>query len=330
MNTNTEQTSELVDLARRIHAWQDRMGMKTPALIRQFPGIGSDKSFRDIRAGKTDGYDEEQQLANYRFVWAKIEAMDENASEDPVFEDLAAVGQIRLAVLRAMRNTGINRVVLALGGSGIGKSTFLRWFCTKYGSRIIRVDALDLWKDSPNEMLGAIMRATGSSGLPHHASERFDRVVETLRKTRRCLAIDEAHHLGPHCINTIKAIVNATPGEVLLLAMETLWYKLESTSYSEARQISTNRLCERVQLRLTKEDVNKFLVHSFPSADRAQLKASADFIRSAAEGSGNMLFVKDVTEQARDMTEDGSQPDVALFNEAVKAVCLRRLAHGRR
>ena len=74
-NANASST-ELTDLARRIHAWQERQQIKTPALIREFRLIGSDKTYRDMRTGKTETYDEEQQLINYRAVWSEIEARD--------------------------------------------------------------------------------------------------------------------------------------------------------------------------------------------------------------------------------------------------------------
>jgi ribosomal protein S8 len=127
--------AEVTDLARRIHAWQERGAIKTPALIRDFRGIGSEKTYRDLRNGNLDGYDCEQQLANYRAVWAEIEARDSRAAEEPVYDDLSAVQAVRLAALRAMRNTGINRVVIVLGGSGIGKSAALQALSLKYGSR---------------------------------------------------------------------------------------------------------------------------------------------------------------------------------------------------
>ena len=318
------ESGELTDLARQIYAWQERTGFKTPALIREFRGIGSDKTSRDLRGGKTDGYDVEQQLANYRAVWAEIEARDERAADEPVFENLSAVTQMRMAALRAMRNNGINRVVIILGGSGIGKSVALKALYDKYGSRIVPVEALEVWQDRPAELLGSILMQTGSSGLPVGAAERFRRVCEVLKRTRRCLAIDEAHHMGPHCINTVKALVNATPGEFLLCAMNTLWSNLESVSYQEARQISTNRLSERVRLALTNEDVARYLGHWFPDTGKAALKASAALIRPAAEHAGNMLFVRDCCCQARDMMGEGEQPTPQIFSEAVKAVSARR------
>lgn len=324
MSHNEMLNNELIDLARRVHAWQERCGTKTPALIREFKLIGSDKTFRDLREGKLDGYDEEQQLANYRAVWAEIEARDERAADEPVYSDLSAVEEIRRATLEAMRTNGSNRVVIVLAGSGMGKSFALRALRDKYGSRIINVEAGTVWQDRPGELLAAILKASGYEGNVAGTSERMVKVQEILRKSRRCVAIDEAHHMGPHCLGTVKALVNSTPGEFLLCAMATLWHRMESGAYQEARQISTNRLCERVRLQLTNEDIAKYLGHCFPRCDKSVLKKGACIIRPAADNCGNMAFVRDAARQTRDMLADDAQPTPEVFAEAVKAVSSRR------
>ena len=325
MNSNEQNdAAELTDLARRIHAWQERQQLKTPALIREFRGIGSDTTYRDLRAGKTEQYDVEQQLAAYRAVWAEIEARDERAAEEPVYDDLSAVTAIRAAALAAMRTNGSNRVVLAFGGSGIGKTFALRSLREKYGSRVLCVEASVVWEDRPGELLGAILTASGADGLPSGQAVRLERVREYLRKSRRMVAVDECQHLGPRCLGAIKTLVNGTPGEWLLLGMGTLSKRMASDAYQEARQLATNRLSEAVKLGLTREDVAAYLCHVFPQADRKALKAGAALVRDAADNCGNMAFVRDAARQAADMLGEGEQPTAQVFAEAVKAVSARR------
>ena len=316
--------NELIDLARQIHAWQERSDLKTAQMIALFKGIGSDRTFRDMREGQIERYDYEQQLSNYRAVWSEIQARDERAAEEPIYSDLSTVEEIRRATLEAMRTNGSNRVVIVLAGSGMGKSFALRALRDKYGSRIIMAEAGTVWQDRPGELLGAILKAAGYEGNVQGTTERMVKVQEILRKSRRCVAIDEAHHMGPHCLGTIKALVNSTPGEFLLAAMATLWHRMESGAYQEARQISTNRLCERVRLALTNEDIGKYLAHVFPRADKAALKKGSALIRPAADNCGNMAFVRDVARQTRDMLEENAQPTPEVIAEAVKAVSARR------
>ena len=322
-NTNTND-AELTDLARRIHAWQERSGLTTARLIREFRGLGSDKTFRDLRGGLLDGYDRAQQLDAYRAVWAMIEARDDGAAAEPVYGDLDAVRALREAAIAAMRTTGSNRVVLVTGDSGTGKTTALRWLCEKYGSRIVPVEASIVWDDRPGELLGAILAAAGADGMPPSGPLRLASAVDFLRRSRRMVAVDEAQHLGPRCLGTIKTLVNQSPGEWLLLGIGTLRRRLDLAAYEEARQLSTNRLAESLRLGLTREDVTRYLVHAFAGADKKELKAGAALIRDAAERSGNLAFVRDAAQQARAMTAEGEQPTVTIFSEAVRAVSARR------
>ncbi len=48
-------------------------------MIRDYPGLGSDKTYGRLREGHTEEYDIETQLASYRAVWAVIEALSGEA-----------------------------------------------------------------------------------------------------------------------------------------------------------------------------------------------------------------------------------------------------------
>ena len=324
MNETTKDDGELTDLAKRIHAWQERGGLTTARLIREFRGLGSDRTYRDLRAGRLDGYDREQQLAAYRAVLAQIEAREGQAAADPIWPDLEAVQLVREATLAAMRTNGSNRVVIVTGDSGSGKTTALRWLIEKYGSRIVALEASVVWEDRPGELLGAILESGGADGLPPSGPQRLARAVDFLRRSRRMVAVDEAQHLGPRCLGTIKTLVNQTPGEWLLLGIPTLRRRLDLAAYEEARQLSTNRIAESVRLGLTADDVASYLAHAFPTVKKAQLKAGAALVRDAAAKAGNLAFVRDAALQAQAMTPEGEEPTAQIFAEAVRAVSGRR------
>ena len=129
--------------------------------------------------------------------------------------------------------------------------------------------------------------------------------------------IDEAHHLGPHCLNTVKTLVNTTPGEFILVAIPTLWNKLQAHAYQEAKQIATNRLSERVKLTLDEADIRTYLSKKFKDASAADLKVAAKIIRPNALLAGNYAFVRDV---AREM----ATLDAEAVSRAVTAVTGRR------
>lgn len=315
--------AEVRGLAQKIAAWGASKGYGVARLCREFPALGSDRTFRALRDGATDGYNLPARLADLRGAWALIQELGGGEETEPVYDSLGVVSELRRAVLSAMRSFGSDRVVIVQGQSGVGKSTALRLLSGRYGRRIAVTEACDAWGDRPNALLGAILRSIGYEGvLPHGPTARLEAVQDRLTISRTCVAIDEAHHLGPHCLNTIKTLVNTTPGEFVLVAIPTLWHKLESQAYMEARQLSTNRLSERVKLQLDQADVCEYLRLSRPEAFQkpASARRAATIILPSARQSGNMAFVRDV---ARLLPEHGEVSPETVAS-AVAEVCARR------
>ena len=321
MNSKTEE--ELIETAAKIAAWGEAHGMSRAQLVRNFTDLGSEKSFRDISNGDLEGYNVENQLTKYRAVYATMEELADQGGEEKIFDDLGTVVKLRKAFLGVVKAAGTNRVLIVQGESGIGKTTAVGLLRGKYGSgRISYVEASDVWADSPNAFLGAILRALDGGGfvetaLPSGRVQRLENVQRRLAISRRCLVIDEAHHLGPHCLNTVKTLVNTTPGEFILVAIPTLWNKLQAHAYQEAKQIATNRLSERVKLTLDEQDIRTYLAKRFPKAAPADLKVATKIIRPNALLSGNYAFVRDVARELGGLAAD----DVS---RAVTAVTGRR------
>ena len=316
--------NELVETAAKIAAWGESHGMSRAQLVRNFTDLGSEKSFRDISGGQLEGYNAENQLTKYRAVYATMEELANQGGEERIYDDLGTVVKIRRAFLGVVKATGTNRVLIVQGESGIGKTTAVGLLRGKYGTgRISYVEASDVWADSPNAFLGAILRALGVTELPAGRVQRLEEVQARLAISRRCLVIDEAHHLGPHCLNTVKTLVNTTPGEFILVAIPTLWNKLQAHAYQEAKQIATNRLSERVKLTLDEADIRTYLSKRFAPAEAgrsdiaAALKVAAKIVRPSALLAGNYAFVRDV---ARELTS----LDAEAVSRAVTAVTGRR------
>lgn len=321
-----KQINELMELAQRIAAHAEQEGISLARMVRQYPALGSERTWRDLREGQVDGYDVGTWLNNYRSAWATIEEIGGADGAEPIFDDLQSVVQLRRAFLETTKNAGINRVVIVQGASGTGKTTALRMLTGKYGTRVLAVEASDAWGDKPSALLGAILRALGKSadGLPASTVRRLEMCQDALGVTRRCVAVDEAHHLGPHCLNTIKTLVNTTPGEWVLLAIPTLWAKLETRSYLEARQISTNRLAERLRLELRERDIERFLARGLEAEGSGELKQAAKVIRAQAQGNGNFSFVRDVVGLLRRTGATGKTLTAQAAAEAVASVAGRR------
>lgn len=294
---NLERSPEmrLAETAQWIQKWQQERRFSTSRMIRDYPALGSDKTYANMARGRTAEYDVERQLANYESVRALLEALDDSARQEPMYDDLSTVLHVRRAVLGVMNSTGLNRVVIVEGESGVGKSKAIEIVAGRYGRRIRTVEASDLWDDNPNPFLGEILRAFGVSTLPASRLTRMDEVLACLRASRTMLVVDEAHHLGKHSLNVLKTLVNQTPGEFVLLAIPTLWTRLETAAYMEARQLTTNRLAERLKLRLTQADAARYLERrGLPEEACAE---AARVVVSMARHAGNMAFVRDVASE---------------------------------
>lgn len=314
--TKTEE--ELVGIAAKIAAWGEARGLSRAQLVKNFADLGSEKSFRDISSGQLEGYSAENQLTRYRAVYATMEELADRGGEERIYDDLGTVVRLRRAFLSVVKATGTNRVLIVQGESGVGKTTAVGLLRGKYGAgRIGYVEASDVWADSPNAFLGAILRALGVAELPGGRVQRLEDVQARLSLSRRCLVVDEAHHLGPHCLNTVKTLVNTTPGEFILVAIPTLWNKLQAHAYQEAKQIATNRLSERVKLALDEADIRTYLGKRFPDAAPADLKVAARIVRPSALLAGNYAFVRDVARELRDLAPES-------VSRAVTAVAARR------
>lgn len=291
--------NELYEVAGKIRGYQEERKISDSEMLRRFAGLGSTKTYTRIVQDDTEDLDCERWLKDYAAVWSLIQTLEEAEGEDdPIYDDLTTVLDLRKAVADAMREKGNNRLVLVQGPSGSGKTTAARMLQARYGARIAFAEATEIWKENANAMLAGILRALGAKALPIPVAEKFEAAVARLNESRLCLVIDEAHHLGPRTLNLVKSLLNQTPGEIVLLAMATLWHRLETSAYAEAKQLTQNRLAERIRFEgLEQADVEKMLERRLGLNGEA--RAAAQAVLGAARANGNLAFAKLVCRRAR-------------------------------
>lgn len=311
------ETGELRQIAEQIKQHQDAKGYSFSALLKRYPGIGSDKTFNKILRQDFAELDVEKWLINYRAVWALIESLgDDPGKEEELYDDLYPAVQLRKAFVDARRDHGSARVILLEADTGGGKTCAQRVLREKYGQSLLKIEAHVAWNDSPIAMLGDILAAFGVKNPPLNQMFRFNAVVERLNNARIGLVIEEGHHMGPKCLNLCKTLINHTPGEIIILAMPSLWARLESSAYQEVRQLVGNRLAERIKLAAWKEsDVRKFIARRVPALEPIADKA-AKLVMPHMKAKGNMGFVREVCKRAVDL---GDSLDLEQFAAAVTA-----------
>lgn len=290
-----QDADELIALAQKIRSWQEQREYSDNELLRRMPGLGSTKTFTRILKSDLAELDTQRWVSDYRTVWSVIESLTgRERDEEELYEDLSTVIALRRALTDIFECRSIRRVILVEGDSGLGKSSALTFMQRKWGQRIIIVEATEVWADNPNAFLGAVLDALGVRDQAMSREGRLRQAIAALKKARTALAIDEAHHFGPHCLNTCKTFVNQTPGEVVLLALPTLWSRLEKSSYEEVKQLLGNRLAERIKLGALRDaDVRKLLIRRLGHDD---LK-SATAIAKEAPKRGNLSFAAAVCER---------------------------------
>lgn len=298
--SNDEMIKELATLAREVRDYQAAHDLTTSRLVREFPGLGSDKTLGLLAAGdpaKLEDLDLERWLAEYRATTGLMRTLAEKkARKDEVYEDLTTVKHLRLALMEAMTDKSNSRLVLAVGPSGSGKTTAAEMLQKKYGAkRVLLLEADETWK-SPGPMLDAVAQAHGRNDLPPSLAGKLAVVLGDMRDTRVCLVIDEAHHMGVPALNLIKTLINRTPCEVVLLAMDSLMKRLEWGSYEEVRQLTQNRLAERVKYGTpAPADVAAMVLRrTGATLDKAQLET----LCAKAAKNGHLKFVTLVCRKA--------------------------------
>ena len=296
-----ELSKRLKEVAGRIRGWQTERRLSDSELLRRYRGLGTDRTFGRVMAGDLDELDVARWTADYEAVWQCIQMESEEATADePHYDDLSPVLDLRRAVAEAMREQGTSRLVLVQGPTGSGKSTAAQMLRARYGARVQIAEADETWKDSPAAMLAGILDALGDKAPPISAAARLRKLIERLGATRTCLVIDEAHHLGPRTLNLVKTLINQTPGEIVLLAMATLWRRLETQAYEEARQLTQNRLCERIRLEAVEQgDVEKIVARRLGLPGGDGKKVAETICQAVRQAGGGLAFVKLVCRKAR-------------------------------
>jgi len=319
---NDNDTERLRELAQMIDAWRAARGMSFAALRKATDGqIGSDRQWGRILGGEP--VDTGDWLPRYEAAWTLLEARGETAAGAPVYDDLTLPRALRVAVAGVMRSTGLERVVIATAPSGMGKTGAATLARERLGTRAVWAEADPTWSQAP-AMLAALARGLGHREPPDGAARCLAIVKERLQAGRVALFIDEAHHLGPTTLDVVKTLVNQTPGEFILLAIPSLWRKLEAQSYEQARQLVRNRLYERIALdALPAADAAKVIERRVPAL-AGEATVCARMYCAKAGQARNLALLIAVCREAAARCEGEREPGASIFAEALHSVEARR------
>jgi hypothetical protein len=320
-------SATLIALARQVRDWQDaqKPRLSDEAMIRQFPGLGSSKTYKTLRDGSTNGLVITTHMAKYRGVIASIEALAAQAAHEEIYEDLAPAMDVSFAVTRLIPSLGKERLVLIEGPTGAGKSESLRLVARKYRGNIAEIEAHEGWA-SLTCALSDILRGLGikKTEIPVTKAGCIDKIITTLSERRTIIAIDEGHHMTAQCLNIVKTIINRTNSVIIIAAIGTLWTKLTARNWEEARQLIHNRLLERVILRApSQDDVETFITRRCPQID-ISIRGACAKLASMAEHNGRFAFLRRVAERLNQYQEGIDTAIILASAESIRTEILAR------
>lgn len=335
-NPDTDAARQLRAIAAAIETYRADLGMTKATLLRAYPELGTDKTYSKITSGDfAELKIEEKWLPAWSHAWSQIQAGEEE-DDSELLANMSGPVELCRAYLETRNEKGNARFILALGDTGVGKTSAVRVLRAKpYGGLITAVEACDVWRGRNCRGTGVpILRAIGAGiglrDLPDSRDRLLTAVVEGLSKKRQGIVIDELHHLCPEGINTLKALINLTPTIIIGMALPVLWDKLSGTrvGWIECKQLAKggNRLSEVIHMRLLVEDVILYLATRL--ADMQLSDATlADFARRIhpeAVHLGNVAFLKAVTRRFRREVRAGEDASKETLTQVILAEKKRR------
>lgn len=318
-------TEHLIGLAQRIEAWRVAHNIAKEKMPSRF--ADHLKSYRGIeRAAKGDTAEMniEKHTAQFESVWSLINTPPPKPKQR-AWDDTTLALQLRNAFVRTMSKSGPNRVILMTAPTGRGKTQALLALQQIYKHpRVVLCEASKVWKDKPLALLSHLWHSLGKTDDLGTGPKALERLVDALNAQRLCLAIDEAHYLGPDQLNALTNLVNTTPGEFILVGQPTFWSRLERDkgAYLETRQLTGNRLSRRIKLGLLDADnagdLKLFVERRMSWLNGDSRKAAAVLLKHAPQH-GNLAFARNVAERIEEAVEEGGTQDWQAFTAAVEA-----------
>lgn len=321
----TGTAEQLRGIAKNIETYRTDLGLSKAALLRQYPELGSDKTNGKITEGNFDQLDVERWLEQYEHVWAQIQ--NEDQTGDELIESLAAPVELCRSYLETRNERGNGRFILVLGDSGMGKTSAVQVMKSKpYGGLIYDLEATDVWKDKQGRgtavpLLQEIGERIGLKDLPSGKARLLKVIINKLKERRICLVIEEVHHLCPQGVNTLKTLINLSPVIIIATGLPVLWDKLAGSrsAWAECKQLTGNRLAERIELKLSKEDVSAFILRRLTEG-----VATEDFLNRAvplliqdAVSRGNMKFISKAVQTFQRQVSRGEDATLDTFKNAI-------------
>jgi type II secretory pathway predicted ATPase ExeA len=316
--------AQLLATAREIDGYRKARGrdISDRAWCKEWPGLGSPKTWAKILKGDLTDISVESKLPEYRGALAAVSAQRKSYAAEELYDDLAGAQAVKLAALRMMHHHGKDRLLLIQGGSGSGKTSALDLLARGEATgSMIQIEANDTWK-SERVAMHDLLRGLGQSEevIQQLATtgDRLEAILAILsRRGRVLLAIDEAHHCTGRVLNLCKTLLNRTECLLIMAGMATLLQKLRASASEESKQLIHNRLFCSVRLHAPDVEGARQFLRRRLRIEEAWKPSTLTRITEDARHLGDWSYLRRVVDHL--ITSGIQQPDDADLMAAAAA-----------
>jgi len=229
---HTEQINEIKVIVGRLAAIQRAREISTGQLLREYPDVGSSKTWTDrllpLLDGKAlEGLHVERTLGRLK----RVAAILDGGSPDEVFYPEMGFAREMFARLGKLeRQTNDRRILVCLAPNGCGKSAFARWAVAQDRTRRCYVRMRPTWRNRSVHICTGIARALGLTTQSTNPAEVEHAVIEGLTSQPRTLFVDQAHEGGVQLMHELRAFVDETPSRFVYLAYDTAFKRVQTAN----------------------------------------------------------------------------------------------------
>ena len=301
MSWTTEQIAEARVTIKRLEAYQRSAKLSDTALVRQYPYLGSTKTWRQRLLGEAwEGMHPERTLQRLRRIAA---VMDGGLPDAEFYSQLPFTQELAKRIRLLEEQTTDRRVLVALAPNGCGKTTAARWAVAQNPAERCYCRLRPAWRNKELHIANGIARALGAESDTANAAEAESRLVGLLSGQPRTLFLDQAHEGGPALMHLLRVLVDETPSRFVYLGYDTAYRRvLVATSDALIEAQAFRGRCLKPIFDTYKDgtqerDVAVYL-QAAADVDASVAKGISNRLTKVLQQNGNLRLLADAIEQA--------------------------------
>ncbi|HMP82763.1 MAG TPA: hypothetical protein PKA41_08695 [Verrucomicrobiota bacterium] len=319
MKTNSELTKDIAEMTRRIILVQEERQLTASQLIREFPQLGSAKSWTDrLVAGKFS----ELNLERWHKKLSDVcDILDGGTPDEMFYSDLPFARELHSRLLKLERQTNDRRILVCLAPNGTGKSAFGRWALAQSRTTRAYLRIRPTWRNKYLHIYTGLLRSIGFDYQGTNVADAENETVKALDNNPRTVFLDQAHEGGVALMHILRVLVDETKSRFVYAAYNTA-YKQVLNGTADAlveAQAFLGRCMKPVfdlySIGTLQEDVKFYLARVANHTDSSAASLSAA-ITPLLNQRNNLRLLDDAIEHARHACGK-DDPDASTIKDSI-------------